>query len=207
MKTLAILGASGHGKVVADAALAGGWDAIEFYDDAWPSLERVGPWPVSGSSAELLRKASAIDGAVVAIGNNRVRLTKMRELRMKGVPLVSVVHPAAVISRYAIIGAGCVVFAGAVVNAFAKLGAGCIVNTGATIDHDCELADGVHVSPGSNLGGGVVVGEATWVGIGACVRHCVSLGGDVIVGAGAAVVENVAPGATVVGVPARAGRR
>lgn len=206
MKTLAILGASGHGKVVADAALAGGWDAIEFFDDAWPSLECVGPWPVLGSSAELLRMAGAVDGAVVAIGNNRVRLTKMRELRMKGVPLVSVVHPAAVISRYAAVGVGCVVFAGAVVNAFARLGEGCIVNTGATIDHDCELADGVHMSPGSNLGGGVVVGEATWIGIGACVRHYVSIGSDVIVGAGAAVVDDVAPGATVVGVPARAGR-
>ena len=42
MKTLAILGASGHGKVVADAALSTGlWQEVVFYDDAWPAKKKT----------------------------------------------------------------------------------------------------------------------------------------------------------------------
>ena len=54
---LAILGASGHGKVVADAALGAGWQPT-FYDDAWPGVSSCGPWPVVGTSADLIRDAA-----------------------------------------------------------------------------------------------------------------------------------------------------
>lgn len=202
MKQLAILGASGHGKVVADAALLAGWSVV-FFDDAWPRVSANGPWLVVGTTADLLRQANRFEGAVVAIGDNAVRLTKQRELVDNGVALISVIHRAAVVSSFAEVGAGCVIFAGAVLNPFARLGAGCILNTGAAVDHDCLLADGVHVSPGAHLGGGVIVGEASWIGIGASVKHGVSVGAGAVVGAGAAVVENVADGVAVAGVPAR----
>jgi sugar O-acyltransferase (sialic acid O-acetyltransferase NeuD family) len=202
MKKLAILGASGHGKVVADAAEASGWHELVFYDDAWPELQRIGEWTVVGDTAALIRDAEHAQGAIVAIGNNRVRLEKIRELEKGGLPLVSVVHPSAVVSRHAAVGAGSAILAGAVVNAFANLGVGCIVNTGATIDHDCELGDAVHASPGAHLGGGVVVGSTTWIGIGACVKHSINIGRRVIVGAGAAVVSDVGNDMHVAGVPA-----
>jgi sugar O-acyltransferase (sialic acid O-acetyltransferase NeuD family) len=189
--------------VVADAALAAGWQAVVFYDDAWPVASANGPWEVVGRTAELLRDAAQLDGAVVGIGENATRLAKLRELAAGGVLLASVVHPAAVVSPRAEVGKGSVIFAGAVLNPFARLGRGCIVNSGASVDHDCELADGVHVSPGAHLGGGVRVGEASWIGIGASVIHGVSIGVGATVGAGAAVVDDVADGVTVVGVPAR----
>jgi sugar O-acyltransferase (sialic acid O-acetyltransferase NeuD family) len=203
MKQLAILGASGHGKVVADAALAAGWHAVTFFDDAWPSIHSVGPWPIIGSTAELIRQRRQFDGTVVAIGENTTRLKKQRALAGDGLVLVSVVHPAAVVSSHANVGAGSVICAGAVVNPFARVGYGCIVNTCASVDHDCELADGVHVSPGAHLGGCVHVGEASWIGIGATVKHGVAIGASVVVGGGAVVVSDVADGLTVVGVPAR----
>lgn len=204
MKRLAILGASGHGTVVADAALAAGWQSVSFYDDAWPNVTAIGPWRVEGRTAELLRDAAQFDGAVVAIGKNAVRLMKFRQLADSGLVMVSVVHPAAVVSPRAEVGAGSVIFAGAVVNPFAALGSCCIVNTGASVDHHCRLADGVHVSPGARVGGTVTVGEASWIGIGAAVKQTVVIGADVVVGAGAAVICDVADGLTVVGVPARA---
>lgn len=203
MKRLAILGASGHGKVVADSAIATGWREVVFFDDAWPTLENVGPWPVSGATADLLRDGRNFDGATVAIGNNSIRLEKMRQIAAAGIPLQTILHPACTVSPYAAVGAGSVVFAGAVVNAFARLGEGCIINTGATIDHDCVLADGVHASPGAHVGGQVIVGTATWIGIGACVRHNLSIGANVVIAAGAAVVGDIGPEQRVAGVPAR----
>ncbi|WP_133493117.1 acetyltransferase [Alcanivorax sp. 24] len=204
MRRLAILGASGHGKVVADAALCAGWDEVCFFDDAWPGLERNDEWPVVGDFARMLRQEGAdFNAVVVGIGRNEVRLAKMAALKDAGVPLTSVVHPASVVSRYASIGEGCVIFGGAIVNVRADLGDGCIINTGATVDHDCRLAEGVHISPGANLAGNVTVGEGSWIGIGACVRQGVIIGRNVMVGAGAAVVSDIPNDVTVVGVPAK----
>lgn len=203
MRRLAILGASGHGKVVADAAVLNGWTAVVFFDDTWPTVSRVGSWTVSGTSEGLYRQSDGFEGFVVAIGANPVRLLKHRELAKTGLCAATVIHPAASVSPTVELGAGSVILAGAVVNPDAHLGIACIVNTCASVDHDCVLGDGVHVSPGAHLGGNVLVGEGTWIGIGASVRHGVRIGAHVMVAAGAAVVGDVADGITVAGVPAR----
>ena len=203
MNRLAILGASGHGKVVADSAERAGWKEIEFYDDAWPKCDTNGVWHVVGDTKALLSKLSQYDGVIVAIGHNHTRLKKHMELLDHGATLVSIVHPGAEISQYVELGIGSVVMAGAIINVDSKLGASCIVNTGATIDHDCELGDGVHISPGANLSGSITVGEASWVGVGACIRQLISIGKNTVIGAGAVVVSNVKDSQTVVGIPAR----
>ncbi|MBV6305076.1 acetyltransferase [Candidimonas humi] len=203
MKRLAIVGASGHGRVVADAAECSGWDLVEFYDDAWPDIQGNGPWQVRGNTAALLSRLPDYDGVVVAIGNNRVRASKQRSLQAAGSEMVTIVHPAAIVSRHATLGVGCVLFAGAIVNIGAKIGDGVILNTACTIDHDCALGDFVHVSPGAHLSGSVTVGQESWIGAGACVRHMTTIGSRVTVGAGAAVVADVPDDLTVAGVPAR----
>ena len=202
MKCLALLGASGHGKVIADAALAGGWDAVEFFDDAWPQRQQNGPWSVTGDCATLLARLKEFQGVIVSIGDCAVRWDKHQALQAAGAPLVTVVHPAAVVSRYAALGAGTVVMAGAVVNINAVVGQAGIINTGATVDHDCRLGDAVHICPGAHLSGNVQVGHGSWVGVGAAVKQGMILGERVMVGAGAVVVQAVPDGLTVVGNPA-----
>lgn len=200
---LAILGASGHGKVVADTALQAGWAEVAFFDDAWPELAHNSVWEVVGDTASLLQNMADFDGIAVGIGNNRIRLAKTRELIAAEAKLATIVHPSAVVSPLAELGPGSVVFAGAVVQVDSRLGEACIINTNASVDHDCVLGDGVHICPGANLAGLVQVGEASWVGIGASVKQLVRIGRDVMVGAGAAVVADVADADSVVGVPAR----
>lgn len=203
MKRLAILGASGHGKVLADMAELLGWQEVIFFDDAWPGIEKVGSWRVEGDTRELIATIEVYGGVIVAIGDNLVRLDKQRILAESGGALVSLIHPQAFVSRYASVGAGSVVMAGAVINVDTNLGQGCIINTGATVDHDCELGDGVHLSPGGHLAGGVKIGRASWIGIGASVRQLVSIGDGVVIGAGAAVVQSLPDLCTALGVPAR----
>ncbi len=204
MKRLAILGASGHGKVVADTAEVCGWTEVLFFDDAWPSLTSNGVWDVVGTGQDFFENAHKFDGVVVAIGNNTIRQVKLAALFQQGATLATLIHPLACVSRHANVGAGSVVFAGAVLNAGASVGIGGILNTGCSVDHDCFLADSVHISPGARLAGGVTIGQCSWVGIGACVKQLISIGENVVVGAGAAVVSDVGEGVTVVGVPARA---
>lgn len=203
MSKLAILGASGHGKVVADIALSTGWGEICFYDDAWPEKNKLEHWDVHGGLNELLKQLGSYGGVVVAIGNNKVRQSTLKSLEAAGANLPTLIHPSAIVSQFAKLEPGCVLVAGAIVNAFARLGKGCIVNTGATVGHDCHLDSCVHVAPGANVAGGVVIGSRSWVGIGTSVKQLVQIGSDVTIGAGAAVVQDVPNGITVAGVPAR----
>lgn len=204
MAALLIVGAGGHGKVVADAALSTGrWDEVEFLDDAWPAKKENGPWGIRGKVESFQEWRTRCREAVVAVGNNRLRLQFQHRLADAGFEIASVVHPSAQISRFAQIGAGSVVFANAVVNVGTVIGEAAIINTAATIDHDCRLGMGVHVSPGAHLAGGVSVGAFSWIGIGGVVRQLISIGSDVTVGAGAVVVADIQDGVTVMGVPAR----
>jgi sugar O-acyltransferase (sialic acid O-acetyltransferase NeuD family) len=204
MAKLAILGASGHGKVVADIAELCGWNEIHFYDDNWPTICTNGAWSVWGGTSQLAENINIYDGVIVAIGDNSIRYNKTLYLAERGFRLATLIHPTATVSRYAEIAPGSVVMAGAVVNPYANIGMASIINTAATVDHDCMIAYGVHVSPGVNVAGAVVVGKLTWLGIGATIKQCVAIGHGVIVGAGAVVVNDIADGLTVVGVPARA---
>src|SRR5690606_23857156 len=203
MKKLAILGASGHGKVVADTAECCGWQSVEFFDDAWPSIQRNGVWPVLGDTVAILEKLADFDGVLVAIGNNRIRYAKLLELRAMGGRLVTLIHHSVIVSRYAEIAEGTFVFAGAVINAGAVIKPGSILNTGCSVDHDCVLGNAVHISPGARLAGGVHVGDESWVGIGSSVRQLTNIGQRVVVGAGSAVVSDIPNDMVVAGVPAK----
>jgi sugar O-acyltransferase (sialic acid O-acetyltransferase NeuD family) len=203
MNCLAILGASGHGKVIADAAEQSGWDSIFFFDDAWPELTSNSRWSVLGSSAELLVNLEKYDGVVVGIGDNRIRRLKLQELGAAGASIVSVIHPSAVVSPCARLGVGSVVFANSVINADAVIGPGAIINTGSVIEHDCFLGECAHVSPNATLAGGAVLGQLVWVGANACVKQQVSIGDEAVVGMGSVVLQNVVAGMVVAGNPAK----
>ena len=195
MRALRIIGAGGHGRVLADIAQAMGYRDIAFLDACFPDVTRSGAWDVIGTPAD-------IDDAdyALGIGNNQIRISLLETIPCT---LVTLIHPSAVVSPHAHIGAGSVICAGAIVGPFATLGAGCIVNTGASVDHDCTLAEGVHVSPGARLGGGVTIGARTWIGIGAAVREYLTIGSDVMIGAGAALVRDVPDDKRMGGVPAK----
>jgi sugar O-acyltransferase (sialic acid O-acetyltransferase NeuD family) len=201
-KKLAIIGASGHGKVIAELAEILGFQ-MTFFDDAYPKATQVEHWSVVGDFNELLSQKSEFCGAVVAIGNAQIRQAITAKLHQADIVTPILIHPTASVSKYAQIKHGSIVMAGAVINAFSSIGQGCIVNSNAVVEHDCQLADFVHICPNSALAGGVIVGERTWVGIGSSIRQLTNVGADVLIGAGSVVVNDISAGVTVVGVPAK----
>lgn len=203
MNVLAIVGASGHGTVIAEAAQDSGWDKILFFDDSFSSLTRILDWDLVGKTNVLLNNLSDFDGILVAIGNNKKRTYLADQLYLAGGKLATIIHPTAIVSRYSTVGFGTVILAGVVINAGCTIGNNCIINTNATIEHDCVLAHGVHVAPSASMAGEVHVGELSWIGIGANILQQIRIGQQVMVGAGAVVVNNIQDNCTVVGIPAK----
>lgn len=205
MNRLLIVGAGGHGKVVAEAAESMDfWDEISFLDDKYPVMKGVLSYSIIGKVADAYDFLSEFNSVFVAVGNANVRMSLMKNLYKLGFLLPSLTHSEAWVSPSATLGAGSVVLAKAVVNADAFLGEGCIVNTSAVVEHDCYLDEAVHVCPNSALGGGVKVGEYSWLGLGCVVIQCLHIGERVVVGAGAVVIHSIEEnGITVVGIPAQ----
>jgi sugar O-acyltransferase (sialic acid O-acetyltransferase NeuD family) len=203
---LVIIGAGGHGKVVLDILQMSTKHRVVGFLDADPALAgtQVNGLPVIGPVNQVSRlRQQKIKGAIVAIGDNRVRVSYAALLSEHGLELITAVHPAAVVAKSAIIGQNVVIAAGAVVAASANVGDSVILNTSCVVDHECDIEAGAHICPGALLAGRVRIGAGVFVGLGAKVLPCLSIGKGAIVGAGSVVLKDVPEGSTVVGVPAR----
>ncbi|MCI8853011.1 MAG: acetyltransferase [Lachnospiraceae bacterium] len=199
-KRLMIIGASGHGKVVADIARkTENYCEIAFLDDdlsrsvpGYELLGRVGDYEKWREDWEF----------IIAIGNCGIR-AKIQEKIDTMTSIATLIHPHAVIGEQVTLGKGTVVMANAVINSGAILGKGVIVNTGSTIDHDCRIGDYVHVAPGSHISGTVFVGGGAWIGVGSSIINNVKICENCIIGAGTTVIQDINESGTYVGVPAK----
>ena len=172
-----------------------------FVDDA-----RVGGsvhgLPVLGPLDWLVERASDWT-AVVTIGTLPARRIVAERLVAAGVRFVNLVHPNVVIGPGSRIGDGVVLMAGVSITVDSAVGDHVGINPGCTIAHDVTLGDWGYVSPGVHIAGRVTIGAEAYLGIGASILPGRVVGAGATVGAGAVVVHDVAPGATVIGVPAR----
>ena len=208
MDAIVIVGASGHGKVVADIVeQAGRFRLAGFLDRDKPAGSEFFGLPVLGAEADLPRLVRELDlaGMLVAIGDNWTRARVAGELARlaPGLPFAAAVHPSARLARGAEVGPGTVVMAGAVLNSDCRVGAHCIVNTGASLDHDGVMGDFSSLAPGAAVGGNVRIGAYSVVSIGACVAHGRRVGEHAVVGAGAVVLSDVPDLCVAYGAPAR----
>ncbi len=195
---LIIIGAGGHGKVVADIALQRGYSDICFVDDH--AVGECMGYPIVGRCSELNEYGEGKTDFFIAVGDNATRKHIAETYDLNWVTLI---HPSAQIGSHVTIGEGTVVMANAVINACASIGKHCIINSGAIVEHDNVLGNYVHISPRAALGGTVAVGDETHIGIGAIVKNNIEICDKCMIGAGAVVVKNICECGTYVGVPAK----
>jgi sugar O-acyltransferase (sialic acid O-acetyltransferase NeuD family) len=169
---VALVGAGGHAKVVADA-LARLGIPVGFVVDAaaaaWIDAQRL-----TSDEAALARLDPTTTPIVIGFGGvDPAALDRRLKLAMRyaaaGFALPAVVHPAAILSAAARVADGAFVGPGAVVNAGARVGLAAIVNSAAVVEHDAVVGDGAHVAPRAAVLGGAHIGVAAMVGAGAVV--------------------------------------
>ena len=202
---LIVLGAGGHAAVVAEAiVLSGARLAGHLAPAAGTDAHLLGPWlgDDAGAADLVAQGFGLVPGMGFVDGQGAAR----RGAWLAGLPqagLCSVIHPRAVLSPSARIGAGGFLAAGAVLGSRSTAGPGLILNSGSIVDHDCHLGANCHVATGARVAGGVEIGDDVLIGAGATIRQGLRIGKGAVVGAGAVVLRDVAPAATVVGIPAR----
>ena len=145
---LIILGAGGHGQVVADIARQiKRYEQVQFLDDCAEGVEIV------GKCDDYLEFKNENTEMYPAFGNNEVRIQWENKMIKSGIKLAKVIHPLAYVSPQAEIANGCVVMPYAIVNTGTKIKKACIINIGSIIDHDCILEEGCHLAPGAIVKG------------------------------------------------------
>ena len=201
MRDLMIIGAGGHGRVIADIAQKlGVYETISFLDDG-DAKETMG-LPIVGKTSDVEKYVNTAD-IFVAIGNSKVRGDFIERLLAMGANVPTLIHPSTIIGVCVEIGVGTAIMAGAVINPCSKLGKGVILNTCSSIDHDCIIGDYCHIAVGVHVAGTVNLGEKVWLGAGATIKNNVNVCADCIIGAGAVVVKDITESGTYIGVPAK----
>jgi sugar O-acyltransferase (sialic acid O-acetyltransferase NeuD family) len=199
-KSVIVIGAGGHAKVVISTLIASGIKVEKIFDD------NPDKWGGHLFDIEITGPLSQIDPcsdepALTAIGDNRVRKDIVN--RFKNLHWINVVHPSAFVDPTVSLGRGTVVFANAVIQADTSIGDHCIINTGATIDHDCRIGNYVHVSPGVNMAGDVHLEEGVFCGIGGKLINGIRIGKWTTIGAGGVVINDIPEYSLAIGVPAK----
>lgn len=161
MKSLLIIGAGGHGKVVAEVAEEIGYEQIDFIDDNNPEA--------IGKISELEKYKNQYSNAFVGIGNNELRGRLIEKLQDCGYTVPILVHPSAYVSRTAKIDTGTVIEPKAIINTNSHISTGCIISVGAIVDHNVEIGDCCHVNAGAIVKAGGKVESYRKLGAGEVV--------------------------------------
>lgn len=207
MKTV-LIGAGTYGQVYA-AYLSESHvlHLMGFLDDdpAKQGREYVG-LKVLGSIADLpLLKEQGARAVVAPLGNNSLRVRVLAEAKSLGLETPTYIHPRAIVGPGTTLGDGVYVLPGSVIMPFVTIEDYVMISMGANICHHARIRRGAFISNGVNVGAATEIGERAFLGMGCTVMTGVaSVGVGAVVGAGAVVIRNVAEGATVAGVPAKA---
>ena len=207
VRGLVIVGAGGFGRevwfIVRDAQRAGllTCQVVGFADS-----QRDAPG-AEGLPVDVLGDVDDIDwgsdlGAVVAVGDPAIRAELRSRLSLLNVPLVTVVHPTALVADDAVVGAGAVIAPFAWVSTHSDVGTNVVVNGHSLIGHHSAVGNDSVVSPHVSVSGHALVGERVLLGTHVTVNPGVSVGANCRVASGAVIARDVVPNSLAAGVPA-----
>ena len=148
-KKLLIIGAGGHGRVVAEVAQDCGYAEIAFIDD---NISKA-----IGKIQDLEKYKSEYEYAFVAIGNNSLRIKLLDLVKGLGYKIPVLVHSTAYVSKSCEIKEGSIIEPKAIVNTNTVIGQGCIISVGAIVDHDVVVGKCCHINAGSVVIAGSVI--------------------------------------------------
>jgi sugar O-acyltransferase (sialic acid O-acetyltransferase NeuD family) len=167
---IALIGAGGHAKMVAETLAATGHRVVAYCD------RRAAPWLDAQRIDDDARIGELPAEVGVALGVGGIDPAGLARRRLLldtalagGRRAPAIIHPSAIIGRGARLAAGAQVLAGAIVQPGASIGVAAIVNSGALVEHDSEIGDGTHVCPRAIVLADCRVGSDCMIGAAAVI--------------------------------------
>lgn len=151
-------------------------------------------------SSSLLGKQFAI-----SVGDNEIRSSLYEKIITLGGSIPTLMHPSAVISRYAQLGRGVVIHANSVISPDVIIGDDSIVSSNDLITHGSSIGRHCFVASNVVVGAYVAMHDYAFIGSGATIisGKVSYIGTRAFVGAGAVVTKSVESNQRVAGNPAR----
>jgi len=204
-----VVGAGVQGRqicaAVAAAARVAGDRLLGFLDDdAGKHGQTVDGWPVLGPLAWARSHPGPLNVAI-GIGQAQTKRQVVAQLRAMGGHLrfPPVIHPFSCVGPGVALGEGVVIQPGSALTCNLTVGEFTIVGACSSISHDAQVGAYNFLSPGLRIAGFGIVEDDCVTGLNTCILAHVTMHSGSISGAGAVLIRDVAPGDTVVGVPAR----
>lgn len=208
----AVYGASGFGREIMPLAreqvrgLGVPDDRLVFIDDAMSGRQLNGHnvW----AYGEFLATAANERHVALAIASGTVRERLAARCAADGVRPWQVTANNVVIMDEVQLGEGALLCPFVTLTSNIRIGQYFHANLYSYVAHDCAIGDFVTFAPGVHCNGNVVIEDHAYIGTGAVLKQGqpgrpLVVGRGAVVGMGAVVTKSVAPGATVVGNPAR----
>ena len=186
-----IIGYSGHGLVVAEAAIQSGLD-LKFYSDIDKKV--VNPYHLQYIGDESKPQFSYWKKNIrfmLGVGSNIIRTKCAKRVLSEGVLLVNVIHPSASLTKEFTLGTGNFIARNVSINPLVSIGDFCIINTNAIIEHECIIGNSVHVAPGVVLLGAVKIGDGSFIGANSVIKQGVKIGSNVTIMPGSVVEKDI----------------
>lgn len=197
-----LIGYSGHGIVVSEAAALSGFQILGYTDRKELNINPYN-FDFLGDENDPNFNWKYCNSYLLGVGSNIIRERIASRVEKAGGKCMTVVHPSSSLARTVVIGEGTFVARNVAVNPLVSVGKNSILNTSCTIEHECIIGNNVHIAPGAVLAGNVVINDGVFIGANAVVKQGISIGRNATIGAGSVILRNVEENQVVVGNPAR----
>ena len=205
LKCIAVYGASGMGREVMPLVR-------EQYGDRCATIVFVDDGAANGSSIlsfdEFAKLPHSEKFVTIAIADSKIRERLSLRCAHAGIQPINIRAANAIIMNNVTLGEGVILCSFTHITSDIHIGRHFHANYYSYVAHDCVIGDFVTFAPGAKCNGNVHIGDHAYVGSGAVIKQGTPdkprvIGASATIGMGAVVTNDVAPGATVVGNPAR----
>ena len=197
-----IVGSGGLGREVADTiAQLPNYKIKGFIDTSFKPGSVVNGIEVLGPNEDLMGISGKVN-AVLAVASSSAR-RRVVEYFGASVTWCNIIHPTAIVSPFATLGAGLIVQAYCVLAANCKIGDFVVMNAHSGAGHDAEVGAYASIMSYCDVAGNASLGSDSFMGSGAKVIPSVNVGCGSYLCAGAVVMRDVKDAEKVIGNPGR----
>jgi sugar O-acyltransferase (sialic acid O-acetyltransferase NeuD family) len=140
----------------------------------------------------------------LSMGNNLIRDELFNTIKYKNGNTPTLIHPSAIISKYATIEEGVIINAFSKINTETIIKQNTIISVNVNISHNTTINKSCYISQSANIGAKLSIGKNSLIGQGAIlISEKGNVGEYVTIGAGSVVTKNIENNKSVKGNPAK----